>query len=249
MKRIITFRYGVLLIAAACILLPSMDCLAYEFGVHEKDGYHYRIWWTDMMGNRMGDPLFDGDGTDSTWVKRSTTSPVVYDHSNEKTRISDGKTATYDAYHGLKKLIEILLDIIFATLFDVEAPFSNIYYVVDLDVWDNRPFTIGDNITFTNGVAEELPGYYVVEHPDPGLNIADIFDVDTLTGARTLNVASGATEFSGTLQIDDQVWVCGQCSCGIPTLTEWGLIILTLLMLVTMTYVFIKKKRLGKLAA
>ena len=48
----------------------------------------------------------------------------------------------------------------------------------------------------------------------------------------------------------DQVVIDTYCTePAIPTLTEWGLIILTLILLATMTYVFIKKKRLGQLPA
>jgi hypothetical protein len=47
-----------------------------------------------------------------------------------------------------------------------------------------------------------------------------------------------------------ECWAGSRCyTHSIPTLTEWGLIILTLVMLGTMTFVFVRKRRLGQIAA
>jgi len=106
----------------------------------------------------------------------------------------------------------------------------NIYVLVNLRVaYENPAPPLQESYVFNDGVCEQLPGYQVGTTPfkHKGEIPCHPFETDNL--------------FSGTLYLHAQVDVIGDIPKP-PTLSEWGLIIMALL-LVTVGAIMIRKRR------
>jgi len=244
-----SYRFAIPLLALAILLVAANDIKGYEFTVDLEDGYTHTIGWTDGLGNRLGQPLFEGPGHTGASVTRSTTNSAVEDHYHVMKSTVNNNTSYNDVHHGNSPLPTITDDFVIPGLFDPSSASSNIYYDIDLSEWTEISFSVGDSVVFTNGTSSGIPGYYVVEHSDPNLDITDVFIVNPATGERTLDPGSGAVEFSGVLYINGESTICGTCYTyhEIPTLTEWGLIIFSVLLVGWMTWMLIRRRQSVKI--
>ena len=114
----------------------------------------------------------------------------------------------------------------------------NIYIVVNFRVAHENPVPPQETYTFNNGVCEQLPGYQVGTTPfvDKGGEIpCHPFETDNL--------------FTGTLYPHADIGIISEGNGGhngvVPTLSEWGLIVMALLLVAVGAIAIRRRKRIA----
>ena len=120
----------------------------------------------------------------------------------------------------------------FPGLGDPTGTITEVYIIVDPSVWltDPRPFQ--DTYDIVNGECPDLPGYLIGTTPI-------VFDPNTPQGGNPFST----TPLNGTLSLDSDV-IFTETVEPIPTVSEWGLIVMTLLLLVAGTIIFARRRKL-----
>lgn len=177
-------------LCAAFSLYPT-PVKAYEFTV-DGNGSFVTIWFTDGLGNRTGDPLFEGVLKEGESVKRTTNNPIIQDHSVKERQDNGIIFAWADVFlAGSPGITALDVTAMTPLLRDVDATggLLNIFYTIDLSGWigGGGSFSSADigqvYSDFVGGVSPSLPGFTVGYSTDPTLTIEDAFNIDTLSGS------------------------------------------------------------------
>lgn len=217
------------LVALMLCIGATTASAAYEFTVDIETGFDYKIGWTDGIGNRLGQPLFEGSTGVDTFVKRSTSSDQVEDHYTVCKPLGGGSGGTgSDTHHGDDDLGSLPPGESWEWPENaVPGGGSTVFMAVDLEQWGDNVCGNGPH-TVVAGVSATLPGFLVVTVADDH-DFEDAFDVNTSTGQRTLKAAGGASLYSGSLV---EIGCANSLtSIAVPAVSKIGFAILTLLML------------------
>ncbi|HNQ24922.1 MAG TPA: hypothetical protein PKK06_17735 [Phycisphaerae bacterium] len=118
----------------------------------------------------------------------------------------------------------------FPGLGDPTGTIQEVYIIVNPAVWilDPRPFQ--STYTIVNGTCPELPGYLIGTTPI-------VFNPNAPPGGNPFST----TPLNGQLSLDSELALAtGQ---QVPSVSEWGLIVVTVLLLVAGTIIFAKRRQ------
>lgn len=113
-----------------------------------------------------------------------------------------------------------------------EGTGGELHIHVNLGIWDSRP--ILPSYSVVNGVCPDLPGYLIGTTPI-------VFDPSAPEGVYPFSTAN---PYTGTLLVHGQILAQGT-PAAVPTVAEWGMILLVLLVLATGTMVIARWRKLA----
>jgi len=122
--------------------------------------------------------------------------------------------------------------VIFPSISDSTGEIQQVYTMIDLSQWLTDPRPIQNAYVVTNGTCPDLPGYLIGTTPI-------VFDSLAAPGGYPFST----TPLNGTLYLDAEVaFFRDHAIHAIPTMTEWGLSVLALLIISTAVWVLMRRR-------
>lgn len=217
--------------AALVALCSSPDAIAGLVRVHCDPGTSVGIAWTDDEKGIQGAGASDtnGDGVVEFGIPRQD--HVKYGVSISK--VSDGRVISYRLDLNVGGVTVASLEPFATPTFGAVATESALVAVIDIAgfLQEGNPFTVGQVLTVTNGAIPQTDK----------ITFKDVTGV-TFSPEDLLNPSflSGLPNFSGQAAVKP---FDTYTEHGVPTVSEWGLIVLTLLLLTAGTILVARRRR------
>ncbi|MBN1392297.1 MAG: hypothetical protein JW947_05780 [Sedimentisphaerales bacterium] len=251
MKRLL--KLALLAIASMSVSIQTAEAAKWEF--HPNEEYYSEQWgqyngngwltvWGTVDGERYGLPLFSRgyvvychtyQGALPHWCNDFETK-FEWDYGCGNIDYHITYVSYYDGGWKLRALRDwmdtyLISEVVVPDLGDPTGNIQTVYTAVNLEQWRNDPRAIQDTYDINNGVCPNLPGFLIG-------TTEFTFDPCAPPGG---NPYSTANLLTGTLYSVGEI-TYGASTEGVPTVTQWGLIIMALVLVTAGAVVIVRKK-------